>query len=198
MLCRDARRRLFERSLGTLSAKQQRSLDAHLAACAACAAEAKREQALSRAFEALRTEPDFEIDVQGAVMRQVRAEPRPARHDVSDRQLAWGLLTAAGGALALLAGAALLIPLLPAALRPLAPLGRGIGSAVRGMIASVAEWFAAPVNYITSLVEPLPDLVGQAQLSSLPVLLWGFALMAVTIVLVVGRDLVDPRRRHES
>ncbi len=198
MRSRDARRLLFERSLGALSEKQERALEDYLRRHPAFAAEAREEQALSRAFEALRTEPDFEIDVQAAVMRQVRAEPGPARHDVSDRQLAWGLLTAAGGALALLGGAALLIPLLPAALRPLAPLGRGMGSAVRSMIGSVAEWLSAPVRYVTSLVEPLPDLVGQAQSSSLPVLLWGFALMAVTIVLVVGRDLIDPRRRHES
>ena len=198
MRSRDARRLLFESSLGTLTNNQQQALEDYLSRNPAFAAEAKQEQALSRAFEALRTEPDFEIDVQGAIMSRVRAEPRPARHDVSDRQLAWGLLTAAASALTLLAGAALLIPLLPAALRPLAPLGRGIGSAVRSMIGSVAEWLSAPVRYVTSLLEPLPDLVGQAQSSSLPLLLWGFALMAVTIVLVVGRDLIDPRRRHES
>ena len=198
MQCRETRNLLFERSLGVLSPTRETALERHLESCATCAAEARSEEALSRAFTSLRVEPDFEIDVRSSVMGRVRADPRPARHEVSDRQLAWGLLTAAAGAVALLIGAALLVPLLPAALRPLAPLGRAAGSLGRNALAYLGELIATPLRYIASLLEPLPELVGQAQISSLPVLLWGFGLMAATIVLVVGRDLIDPRRRHES
>ncbi len=201
MRCREARTTFTELELGLTRAEARGMLATHLARCSDCTAWVSRERRLTASLATLRTELPFEIDVSARVATALGELLPASAGRVSGRELAWSGAVAAAASLSLALGLWQLTP----GLAPLAVRLRGLGSAllsaastltspVEGLVATVARVLGdllASLGKVAGTLESLqPIAIATVAISTL--------MMAVSIVLVVGRDLRRPHWIEEE
>ena len=192
MQCREARTALLDRELGPVETPMGGALRAHLASCPGCAAHAAAERGLSDALRELRLDPAPSVDVTARVIEGLPGLGRAGTAEVTTWQLGWaaaaslvcglGLLGTLWRMLPALRGPAQEFWTLAVSLRhPLA----SIGSAALTLISTAFKTASRLLQSLAPLVGALQGLepIAIAALASCA------AIMAGTIVLVVGRDL---------
>jgi len=206
MRCRRARVAITERRLRQPSPGAQRELQAHLASCESCAADAFAEGLLAHELAVLREERLPRVDVRARVLREIAALESLERREVPRRQL--GLAVAAtAAALGVVAWAAAsgLPALLPHAVHETRWLVEGI--------AAVASAFARPLDAAMAVLRSLGGITLDL-LSAVGVVVHKFAIVPQAVVAfsvavmtsitmyVVARDLgllpAAPRKEHRT
>jgi hypothetical protein len=195
MRCRAARRAIVENELQGLGVERSAALDRHLRRCAACTRRSRLEQRLERdlvALHGVELEQIGPVDVVPRVMATIDRSPGLDRRDVPARQLGWA--SAAAALLALF-----LLPVFVATLPDPSRLARA-GVSLRLVLDHLIERGAALLGVLWtlmrvllhSLVDALGAL-GSALALLEPVAVTasavGYAAMALTVVVVLGRDL---------
>lgn len=192
MRCREARQALLERGPGSARTVIDPVLRGHLDRCPDCTAEEQLETLLRRDLAALRDERPPAIDVRGAVMERVLQAGRIDRGEVPTRQLGWAALLAAVWVAALVGGLALILPDLPALFEGTRDLGRALGDVVTGLVPVLLTLLALPLKLAgvaIKMLGALAPLVGRLQPVGATAVGIACVAMALTIALVVGRDL---------
>jgi hypothetical protein len=195
MRCREAIAALLERELAGGSAPGSPALRAHLAACPRCAARAVEERALSAVLRELRDWPPPPVDVTARVLAELPGIRQTGAEEVSTRQLGWAAAAALACSLGLLATLWRLLPGLGTPLHDLWALAASLRHPLFAMLSAAATLLATSLKAVGRLFEGLAPLVGALQ--GLEPLVIGAlatcaAIMAGTIVFVVGRDLRAP------
>jgi hypothetical protein len=180
-----------ERDLGAIGPHVEASLQAHFESCASCAAWASTERRLTADLALLRSAAPFEIDVTSRVARDL-AGLRPAREEVSTRQLGWAVAAAVACGAGLLVGLWALVPGLARA----ASGGRALFTSLRHAFAGVAD---AIITIAATGFGLLGDLVSSLAVASsglqplvpaaIAVVALGWVMMGTTVIVVVGRDI---------
>jgi len=192
MRCRSARAALFERELGTGSQATNAALTEHLATCAACAAREAAERGLSETLESLRNEPPPPIDVTARVLCELPRIERASGEEVSSWQLGWATAAALACCAGLVAGLWNMLPALAGAARDAWTLTAGLARSLGSIGAAAATLISSGFEIARRLVETLAPMASALRgLEPIAIGSLGLcaAVMAVTIVLVVGRDL---------
>ncbi|MDX1389515.1 MAG: hypothetical protein R3344_10025, partial [Acidobacteriota bacterium] len=89
MHCRRARKAMLEQRLGLLSERAESRWRAHVASCAACAAETKMDDVLDRELSRLARPSPVRVDVARRVLAETGAAGAVDRRAVLPSQLAW-------------------------------------------------------------------------------------------------------------
>lgn len=192
MQCREARAALLERELGPDVAPASAALRAHLVSCPGCAAQAAMERGLSDALRELRLDPPPPVDVTARVIEGLPGLGRAAAGEVTTWQLGWAAAAVLTCGLGLLGTFWRMLPALngPAqefwtfAISLRHPLV-SIGSVAVTLISTVFKIAGRVLQSLAPLAGALQGLepVAIGALASCA------AIMAGTIVFVVGRDL---------
>jgi len=192
MRCRSVRAALLDRELGLGAPAVDAALDRHLESCASCAAGASVEAGLSELLAGLRSSSPPAIDVTARVMRGL-PELRPSRgEDVSSRQLGWATAAALTAVAGLLAGFWRMLPTLTHAAGDAWTTASGLRHSLGTVLAATATLASHGLETVARLFDALaPMAVALRGLEPVAVsaLALSAAVMAATIVLVVGRDL---------
>ena len=192
MHCDQARTAILERQLGLLTASDAAALDAHVAGCAACAAEARLEGRISESLALLREDYPYPMDVRSQVMAQVETIGEPGRGEVPDRQLAWGSIAASVAALGLLVAGVKFLPSLGQAFQTIASLLGSAFTVVLSVARPVIEILAIPFKLLAMMMDSFvaAGAVSGAlePVAQLTVILCSM-LLATGITLVVTREL---------
>jgi hypothetical protein len=183
---------LLERELGPEEAPLSAALLAHLAGCPDCAAQQAMERGLSDALRALRDDPTPPVDVTARVIAGLPDLVHADAEEVTTRQLGWAAFLALACSLGLLGSLWRILPTLSGPAQELGTFALSLRHPLAS-IGSVAVTLVSTVFKIAGrIVQSLAPLVGTLQ-GLEPVAIGALsscaAIMAGTIVLVVGRDL---------
>jgi hypothetical protein len=192
MTCSRAREAIVERRLGLLSPAETWALLAHVGSCRACAAEDAWEQRLGADLGLLRRAYPLELDLRSRVVSEVRALGPVPRHEVTDRQLAWGAIAAVAAFAALSLFGYQARAALATAWNGLVALLGGAATVVRELSGPVLDVLAIPFRFVAALLQnlaPASSWVGGLVVLAVAgtVVLGG--LMVMTSVWVAGREL---------
>lgn len=195
MRCRDAGPALVERGLGLLEPRAEAALRAHLERCPRCAAEARVEGLLGEALLSLRGDCPHELDVSARVGGRLHLLRPQDFEEVPARQLGWAAAFAVACLGGLIAGFWFLLPDLPPLLDGAAGVASSLGGALEGLARAALALLALPVKLLGVLVRMLTacgTLLARLEPVAVAVVGLGYAAMAATITLVLGRDLRRP------
>ena len=195
MRCRDTETGLVELGLGLLEPRAESALLAHLQVCPRCAEEARAERLLAHAIGSLREEYPHEIDIRPRVgLRLAGLRPRDLE-EVPARQLGWAAVGAAACLAALAAGFWVLLPDLPPLLDGAASLASSLGGVLEGLVRTLLALLALPFKLLGALLRMLGafgSLLARLEPVAIAAVALGYAGMAATVTLVLGRDLRRP------
>jgi hypothetical protein len=192
MRCREAGPALIERKLGQLEPGRESALRAHLEVCPRCAAEARVEESLGDALLSLRGEYPYRVDVRVRVGRRL-SDLRPSDlEEVPARQLGWAAVFAAACVAGLVAGFWLLLPDLPSLLDGAAGLASALGGILQGLARALLALLVLPFKLLGVLVRMLGtfgSMLSRLEPVAVAAMALGYAAMATTVTLVLGRDI---------
>jgi hypothetical protein len=200
MRCSEARDALLDRELDRELDRKlapgptpaDTALRAHLAACSECASRASAERLLSEALRELRFDPPPTVDVTERVMQGLPELGRGHPDEVSVRQLGWAAAAAVLCGLALLAGLWRMLPDLSGPAREIWASAASLRHALGSIGSVTATLVSSGLKTTGRLLEGLAPVAGALQ-GLEPVVIAALAtcaaVMAGTIVVVVGRDL---------
>jgi hypothetical protein len=196
MSCKHARKKFVEVELGLARPALRAALEAHLAGCPACASWAAGERGLTADLALLQSEHPFTVDVSTRVAARVaRLEPG-AREPIGVPQLAWTSVLVVACGFGLLAGLWRIAPGLPGLVGEVRALAAGMWHALGGLAApaaALAGTLAKSLGGLLATVGPLLATLKPLQPVVITTITLCAALMATSIVLVVGRDFRRPR-----
>jgi hypothetical protein len=187
MLCKQARKAIFEDGLGLLDRSVRGELERHCRTCATCEEAFRSSRILDDGFRALRSEPVPELAIRRNVLDRIGAS-RPAAHG----GFAWGIGTAALSA----AGFAVLTFFLaPHAL----PVLRGALYGAAALLRSTGPLWAlvsVPIQAGSFLIRPVLALAegwGKLQPALWSGLIAGSCLVLAASLVLVGRSYLRER-----
>lgn len=195
MRCRRAQQAMLERELGLASPEAERALARHLARCAPCADRQLAAGRLSAGLTSSRIDLPFEIDVVPALLPRLAALPPIDREEVPVRQLGWAAAAGFACALLLLACVVPLFPELSGIARGGWLLGRALLAAAGDLARPMVSLLSLPFRLLASLqglAATVATLAGRLEPLGAGAVALGYAAMALTIVIAVGRDLKAP------
>jgi hypothetical protein len=195
MRCRDAGAALVELGLGLLDPREESALRAHLEHCPDCAAEARVERALGHALLSLREEYPHELDVLPRVGRRLAALRSHDLEEVPARQLGWAGAFATACLIGLAAGLWFLLPDLPPLLKTATGLASSLGGILEGLGRVLLALIVLPLKLLGVLARVLAgcgSLLARLEPVAVAAVALGYATMAATVTLVLGRDLRRP------
>jgi hypothetical protein len=192
MHCREAQAALLDRELAPGETPAGAELLAHLAGCPDCAALAAAERQLSNALRELRLDPAPPVDVTARVLEGLPALDRAGTGEVSTWQLGWAASAALLCGLALLGTLWRMLPALSGPAQEIWTLALGLRHSLGSLGSAAVTLISAVLKTAGRLLQALAPLAGALQ-GLEPVVIGGLAscaaIMAGTIVFVVGRDL---------
>jgi anti-sigma factor RsiW len=195
MRCREARRSILERDLGTLPPTRGAELERHLAACRACALHAASEAQLTADLVALAATVPPVIDVTEVVARRLRALPPGRSAETPAGPYGWAVAAAFAGCLAV-GWTALGLPAAATDLgRELLPLLGALRSWVEALGSTALTIVSAIAHALTDVALPL---IRGMRRFALPVVSAMFLMMSATVAAVVARDLLRRRASGEN
>lgn len=195
MRCRDAGPALVELGLGLLDPREEADLRAHLERCADCAVEARVERTLGRALLSLREEYPHELDVLPRVGRRLAALRPSDLEEVPARQLGWAGAFATACLVGLAAGLWFLLPDLPPLLDGASGLASSLGGALGGLGRALLALIALPfklLGVLAGMLAACGSLLARLEPVAVAAVALGYATMAATVTLVLGRDIRRP------
>jgi len=198
---------ITERRLREPSPAAQRELQAHLASCESCAADALVEGALARELALLREERLPSVDVRARVLREIAALGSVERREVPRRQLGLAV-TATAAALGIVVWAAVsgFPPLLPRAVHEARWVVAGIAaflSAFAGPLDAAAAVLRSLGGVTLDLLSALGVVLQTLAIVPQAVVALSVAAMTLITTYVVARDLRllptwAPRKEHRT
>lgn len=195
MRCRDAGLAIVERGAGRLAPDAEAALREHLTGCPQCAAQSALEERLRDGMSLLREDYPFEIDVRPRVLSRIAEIGRINRDEVPSWQLGWAAGLAVACFLGLLGGAWMLwidaAPGLRQGIEALPALAGALGKLAAPILALVSLPFKL-LGIGLKVLGALGTVLAELESVGVAGIALCYAMMGVTITLVLGRDFRRP------
>jgi len=192
MQCREAKAALLDRELDPGEAPANAALRAHLAACSDCAGQAAAERRLNDLLRELRFDSPPPVDVTARVLEGLPGLGRAGTEEVTTWQLGWAATLALTCGLGLLGTLWRMLPALSGPAQEIWTLVLSLRHPLGSMGSAAVTLISAALKTAGRLLQSLAPLVGALQ-GLEPVAIGTLAacaaIMAGTIVFIVGRDL---------